>query len=397
MKKVLKCYLEDPLTHYEWVSLDYQTLESQLHSTCSQTCQVSKFKFKVPAENYPFCTIDPNVARINIPDERFNFLCDLYHPKSKVEAQLNITDIAGLVRGASEGKGLGNAFLSHISAVDGMYHVVRAFDDESIIHDEGDVNPVRDLDIIHTEMIKKDQQHLEKRRTELESLISRKPDKILKDEKVVLDKVHEVFEKGLWVKDGDWTGSEIEWLNQHSFLTSKPVVYLVNISEAEYAKKANKHLAAIKEWIDTHGGGPMIPFSAIAEQQCVDAGGKDDKTRADYEASSGFKSAIPRIIKIGYKALRLGHFFTAGEDEVRQWTIRLGWKAPQAAGIIHTDFEKGFICAEIFKFKDLKELGSEKAVKDAGLYRQQGREYEIEDGDICFFKFNVSKGGAKKK
>jgi len=273
------------------------------------------------------------------------------------------------VRGASEGKGLGNAFLSHISAVDGMYHVVRAFDDESIIHDEGDVNPVRDLDIIHTEMIKKDQQHLEKRRTELESLISRKPDKILKDEKVVLDKVHEVFEKGLWVKDGDWTGSEIEWLNQHSFLTSKPVVYLVNISEAEYAKKANKHLAAIKEWIDTHGGGPMIPFSAIAEQQCVDAGGKDDKTRADYEASSGFKSAIPRIIKIGYKALRLGHFFTAGEDEVRQWTIRLGWKAPQAAGIIHTDFEKGFICAEIFKFKDLKELGSEKAVKDAGLYR----------------------------
>lgn len=193
--------------------------------------------------------------------------------------------------------------MSHISAVDGMYHVVRAFDDESIIHDEGDVNPVRDLDIIHTEMIKKDQQHLEKRRTELDSLITRKPDKILKDEKVVLDKVHEVFERGLWVKDGDWTGAEIEWLNQHSFLTSKPVVYLVNISEAEYAKKANKHLAAIKEWIDTHGGGPMIPFSAIAEQQCVDAGGKDDKTRADYEASTGFKSAIPRIIKIGYKAL----------------------------------------------------------------------------------------------
>lgn len=209
-------------------------------------------------------------------------------------------------------------------------------------------------------------------------------------------KVKDLFERSLWVKDGDWHGQEIEWLNNHYFLTSKPVVYLVNLSEEEYAKKANKHLEAIKAWIDTHGGGPMIPFSAVGESACVAAGGVDDAGRAKYEAETKFKSMIPRIIKAGFRTLKLGHYFTAGEDEVRQWTIRIGWKAPQAAGVIHTDFEKGFICAEVFKYKDLKELGSEKAVKDAGLYRQMGKEYEVEDGDIIFFKFNVSKGGKKK-
>lgn len=323
-------------------------------------------------------------------------MVEKYHPKNRVPAQFNITDIAGLVRGASEGKGLGNAFLSHISAVDGMYHVVRAFDDESIIHDEGDVDPVRDLDIIHTEMILKDQQHLDRRIHELETAIGKKPDKVLKDELAVLVKVKDLFDRKLWVKDGDWSNTDIEWLNNHCFLTAKPVVYLVNLSEEEYAKKANKHLEAIKAWIDEHGGGPCIPFSAVGEQTCVAMGCNDDATRAAYQTETGFQSMFSRIIKAGFRTLKLGHFFTAGEDEVRQWTIRIGWKAPQAAGVIHTDFEKGFICAEIFKYSDLKELGSEKAVKDAGLYRQCGKDYDMEDGDIVFFKFNVSKGGKKK-
>lgn len=324
----------------------------------------------VPAENYPFCTIDPNLAKINIPDDRFLSLCDKYNPKSKVPANFNIYDIAGLVRGASEGKGLGNAFLSHIQGVDGIYHCIRAFDDDTIIHDEGDVDPIRDLNIIHSELALKDIQYLDKRIDDLEKSISRKQDKREKDELVLLQKVLANLKEERWVKDGEWIPTEVEMLNQHTFLTAKPVVYLVNISEEEYKKKQNKWLPKIKEWISTHGGGPMVPFCASYEARLVDLGAEDDESRARIAKEEGIASMITRIIKLGYKALRLGHFFTAGEDEVRAWTIRLGWKAPQAAGVIHTDFEKGFICAEVFKYADLKERGMDEAqVKADGLYR----------------------------
>jgi obg-like ATPase 1 len=323
----------------------------------------------VPAENFPFCTIEPNEARINIPDKRFKDLVERYQPKSIVPANYSVFDIAGLVRGAHEGKGLGNAFLSHINAVDGIYHVIRAFEDVEIIHDEGDVDPIRDMEIIHSEICKKDLQIIDKRMEELERVISRKNDKKDKDQMELLVKVKDMLENEKWVKDGEWSGAEVEMLNEHNFLTSKPVVYLVNISEEEYAKKANKYLGKILEWIDAHGGGPMIPFSASYEQRLVDLGAIDGETRQRIAKEEGIPSAINRIIKTGYKALNLGHFFTAGEDEVRAWTIRLGWKAPQAAGVIHTDFQKGFICAEVFKYSDLAELGDEAAVKAAGLYR----------------------------
>ena len=219
----------------------------------------------VPAENFPFCTIEPNEARINIPDKRFKDLVERYKPKSIVPANYSVFDIAGLVRGAHEGKGLGNAFLSHINAVDGIYHVIRAFEDDEIIHDEGDVDPIRDLGIIHTEISYKDLQIIEKRMEELERVISRKNDKKDKDQFALLEKVKDMLENEKWVKDGEWSGAEVEMLNEHNFLTAKPVVYLVNISEEEYEKKANKYLGKILEWIEAHGGGPMIPFSASYE------------------------------------------------------------------------------------------------------------------------------------
>lgn len=351
----------------------------------------------VPAENYPFCTIDPNLAKINIPDDRFKALVEKHHPKSVVPATFNITDIAGLVKGASEGKGLGNAFLSHISGVDGIYHVVRAFEDDEITHDEGDVNPVRDMDIIHSELAKKDLQHIEKRLDDLEKTIARTNKKEDKDEKELLLRVQELLNNNKWVKDGEWKPTEVETINSYTFLTAKPVVYLVNISEEEYKKKQNKWLPKIKEWINNHGGGPMIPFCAGYEARLVDLGATDEESRAKIAEEEGIPSMLTRIIKVGYKTLRLGHFFTAGEDEVRAWTIRLGWKAPQAAGVIHTDFERGFICAEVYKYADLAEREMDLSkVKADGLYRQQGKDYTVEDGDIIFFKFNVS-GGKKKK
>jgi obg-like ATPase 1 len=322
----------------------------------------------VPAENFPFCTIDPNLAKIYVPDLRFERLCEMYKPKSKVPATITITDIAGLVKGASEGAGLGNAFLSHISAVDGIYHVVRAFDDVEIIHEEGDVDPVRDMEIIHGELVAKDMQFLKTKVEDLEKVIKRTNAKPARDEMEVLMKVEALLKELKNVRDAEWNCKEVEILNSHSFLTAKPVVYLANISEDDYKNKKNKYLPKIQKWISEHGGGPMIPFSAGFETKVV-SGGAEAEVRKKMAEELGAPSCIPKIIKIGYSTLKLIHYFTAGEDEVKCWTIREGTKAPQAAGVIHTDFERGFICAEIMKYDDLDRLGSEHAVKAEGLYR----------------------------
>ncbi len=348
----------------------------------------------VPAENFPFCTIDPNLAKIFIPDKRFEKLLEMYHPKSEVGATITITDIAGLVKGAAQGAGLGNAFLSHIAAVDGIYHVVRAFDAEEIIHDEGDVNPIRDMDIIHGELIAKDMQYLAGKIDELDKVIKRTNTKVARDEMEVLQKVDALFKENKNVRDGEWTAKEIEFLNNHNFISAKPVVYLVNLSIEDYVKKKNKYLPSIQKWIQEHGGGPMIPFSADFEKK-VTSEGTNIEVRKKIADELGAPSCIPKLIKTGYNTIRLIHYFTAGEDEVKCWTIREGTKAPGAAGVIHTDFERGFICAEVMKFEDLERLGSESAVKAEGLYRQQGKEYEVGDGDIIYFKFNVTT--AKKK
>ncbi|KAI2663321.1 Obg-like ATPase 1 [Labeo rohita] len=297
-------------------------------------------KSQAAAENFPFCTIDPNESRVPIPDERFDFLCQYHKPASKVPAFLNVVDIAGLVKGAHKGQGLGNAFLSNISACDAIFHMMRAFEDEDIIHVEGCVDPVRDIEIIHEELRMKDEEMIGPILDKLEKTAVRGGDKKLKPEYDIMCKIKS------WVVDD------------------------------------KKHVRAL-----------VIPFSGGFENKYQDM---TDEEKQKYCEENKTQSILTKIIKSGYAALQLEYFFTAGPDEVRAWTIRKGTKAPQAAGKIHTDFEKGFIMAEVMKFTDFKEEGSENAAKAAGKYRQQGRNYIVEDGDIIFFKFNTPNQPKKK-
>ena len=349
-------------------------------------------KLAIPAENFPFCTIEPNEARVNIPDERFEWLCQLYKPKSEVSAFLEIHDIAGLVRGAHQGQGLGNSFLSHIRAVDGIFHVLRAFEDPDIIHVDDTVDPVRDLEIISEELRLKDIEFMERKIEDVEKSMKRSNDKQLKIELECCQRVKALLLEGKDVRLGDWKAADIEILNSFQLLTAKPVVYLVNMTEKDYQRKKNKFLPKIHAWVQEHGGEQIIPFSCAFERNLSDL---PPDEAAKYCEENKIQSALPKIIKTGFSAINLIYFFTAGPDEVKCWQIRRQTKAPQAAGAIHTDFEKGFICAEVMKFEDLKEHSSESAVKAAGKYKQEGKTYVVQDGDIIFFKFNVSGGGKK--
>ncbi|XP_025820827.1 obg-like ATPase 1 [Panicum hallii] len=349
-------------------------------------------KLAIPAENFPFCTIKPNEAHVNVPDERFDWLCQLYKPKSEVPAYLEITDIAGLIRGAHAGDGLGNAFLSHIRAVDGIFHVLRAFEDSEITHVDDTVDPVRDLETISEELRLKDIDFMNKKIEDLEKSMKRSNDKQLKIEHELCERVIKHLQDGKDVRLGDWKAADIEILNTFQLLTAKPVVYLVNMSEKDFQRKKNKFLPKIHAWVQEHGGETILPFSCAFEQKLVDM---PEDEAAKYCAENQLTGMIPKIIKTGFAAIHLIYFFTAGPDEVKCWQIRRQTKAPQAAGAIHTDFERGFICAEVMKFDDLKELGSEPAVKAAGKYKQEGKTYVVQDGDIIFFKFNVSGGGKK--
>lgn len=354
-------------------------------------------KSQVAAENFPFCTIDPNESRVPVPDDRFDFLCNYFKPASKVPAFLNIVDIAGLVKGAHEGQGLGNAFLSHIKACDGLFHMTRAFEDDQVTHVDGDIDPVRDMETIFEELRLKDAEYLIKTLDNLERTVVRGNDKSRRAEYDVIKKVHAaVIDEKKAIRFCTWDAKEVEELNKHLFITAKPMVYLVNLSEKDYFRKKNKWLMKIKEWIDTNDSGAvLIPFSGALESKLIDISPEE---REAYLKENNATSALDKIITTGYKALQLQYFFTAGEDEVKAWTIQKGTKAPQAAGRIHTDFEKGFIMAETMKFDDFKQEGSEAAVKAAGKYKQKGRDYVVEDGDIIFFKFNAGAGlGAKKK
>ena len=293
-------------------------------------------KMGIPAENFPFCTIEPNSARVNVPDERFKWLCDLYKPKSQVPAFLEVVDIAGLVRGASSGEGLGNgeisnpllvdihllifllsflvAFLSHIAAVDGIMHVCRAFEDSDVIHVEDRVDPVADLEIIHQELRLKD---LEKVNGIIESINKVKGRGLKKDQIEELEcceKLKAWMEEGKDVRFGVWSAKEIDLLNTYTLITAKPVVYLVNLSETDYIRKKNKWLGKIAEWVKEHGGDAVIPFSGAYENKLVDM---PEDEKAKLEKENGVPSAIPKVIVQGFKAIQLIYFFTAGEDEVK--------------------------------------------------------------------------------
>jgi len=349
------------------------------------------------AENFPFCTIDPNEARVPVPDERFDWLVQHHKPASKVPAFLNITDIAGLVKGASEGQGLGNAFLSHIKACDAMFHLCRTFEDPDITHVEGDVDPVRDLDIINEELRLKDIEGFDKVYDEVERKFCRGGDKTFKNEYEILCKIKKILiEEKKHLRFGDWNQNDIEVLNKHLFITAKPMIYLVNLSEKDFIRKKNKWLPKIKEYVDKNDpGATIIPISGAFEQKLMEMESEEDQKA--YIEETKCTSSLNKIVVQGYKALQLQYFFTAGPDEVKAWTIQKGSKAPQAAGRIHTDFEKGFIMAEVMKFDEYKEHGSEAGVKSAGGYRQQGKNYTVMDGDIIFFKFNAGAGLTTKK
>ncbi|KAN0093115.1 P-loop containing nucleoside triphosphate hydrolase protein [Tylopilus felleus] len=341
------------------------------------------------AANFPYATINPEEARIPVPDARFEWLCDLYKPASRVPAFLTCIDIAGLTAGASTGAGLGNAFLSHVRAVDGIFQVIRAFDDAEVIHVEGDVNPLRDMEIIQTELRLKDiewvEKHLEGLKRGGRALGNNSlADKARKEEIVTVEKVLKTLTVDTKdIRKGDWTNKEIEVVNGLSLLTAKPVTYLVNLSETDYARKKNKWLPKIKAWIDTNNpGDPLIPFSVALEERLASLG-EEEEAAAQKE---GAQSALGKITQAGYASLDLIRYFTCGPDEVRAWTIRRGTKAPQAAGVIHSDFENKFVCGEIMTYDDLKEHGSESAVKAAGKLRQQGKPYEMVDGDIAYWK-----------
>jgi len=357
----------------------------------------------VAAENYPFCTIDPNEARCPVPDLRYEWLCDLWQPASRIPAYLHITDIAGLIRGASEGAGLGNAFLSHIQAVDGLYHVVRAFENPEVVHVDDSVDPVRDLETIMFELCRKDAAYLESVKRVKEAEFKRDPKKPPPPiYATLMEKVTAMIEANQPLRSGNWTIEEVakinDWMPQ--CITLKPIVYLVNLDAASFKRKGNKWLVPISEWVSTHGGGQVIPFSIEWEVGLWNLR-EDAAARETYLAeANGMKSVLPRTVKVGYNVLNLQYFFTAGEDEVRCWTIPAGATAPEAAGAIHTDFERGFIKAEVVAFEDFKSLcGGQKSmanIKAAGKYRQEGRAYVMQDGDIVHFMFNVTASGKKK-
>jgi len=356
----------------------------------------------VAAENFPFCTIDPNESRCAVPDWRFDWLCDLWQPPSRIPAYLMITDIAGLIKGASEGAGLGNAFLSHIQAVDGLYHVVRAFENPEVVHVEDSVDPIRDLETIQYELCRKDSAYIEGIRAKKEMDVKRDPkNKLPPVFFTVMDRCKEMLESNTPLRSGNWNLEEVAKINEliPQAITLKPIVYLVNLDEKSFRRKGNKWLVPINEWVQSHGGGIIIPFSVEWEQKLWNLRNSPTEKEAFLAETPDIKSVLPRIVKIGYKVLNLQYFFTAGEPEVRCWTIPAGATAPEAAGVIHTDFERGFIKAEVCSFDDFKELATGKSmapIKAAGKYRQEGRSYVMQDGDIVHFMFNVT-ASAKKK
>lgn len=353
------------------------------------------------AANFPFCTIEPNETRAFMPDERFDWLVEQHKPKSEVQPYLTVVDIAGLIRGASKGEGLGNAFLSHIKAVDGIIHVMRAFEDDDVVHAEDTVDPVRDIDTISSELRIKDidyltgvmEAHMKKRTAEATKTPQSK--KKWEEQLASFEKILKFMQDGKDVRNGmgEWSNADVEVLNDLQLLTAKPVLFAINMNQRDFQRKKNKWLKPIYEWVQVNApGSAMIPYCGALENELVDL----DKEATDAKMKElEVQSALPKIIKTAFNMVNLCLFYTSGPDEVRAWIIRKGYKAPQAAGVIHTDFEKGFICAEVMAFDELKEKGSETAMKAAGRYRQEGKTYEVQDGDVIFFKFQTAGGGKK--
>ena len=337
--------------------------------------------------NYPFCTIDPNVGIVTVPDHRLKLLGDMYNSKKVTPAVIEFVDIAGLVKGASKGEGLGNQFLSNIREVDAIVHVVRCFEDSNIIHVDGNINPLRDIETINLELIFSDLEILERRIVKVEK--AARMDKTLAKELELLKKIKALLEDGKLAKNIELEDEdEVALFNSYNLLTSKPVIFAANVAEDELADDAadNAGVKAVREFA-AETDSEVFVICAQIEQEISEL---DDEEKAMFLEDLGLsESGLDKLIKASYKLLGLISYLTAGEDETRAWTIKVGTKAPQAAGKIHTDFERGFIKAEVVNYKDLLEHGSLAAAREKGLVGMEGKEYVVKDGDVILFRFNV--------
>ncbi len=341
---------------------------------------------KAQSANYPFCTIEPNVGVVNVPDERLEALEKIVNPERVLPATVEIVDIAGLVKGASKGEGLGNKFLANIRETDAIIHVLRCFDDDNITHVEGSVNPVRDKEIIDIELQFKDLETVEKRIEKVKRK-AQTGDKEGKKEYELLQKIKENLEKGISVRAIEFTDDEREkYINSYQFLTDKPVLYVCNVDEKSL-QNDNEYVKAVREAIKDENAEMMI-LAAATEADIMELDTYEE--RKMFLDDLGLdEPGINKLIKSVYKLLDLQTYFTAGVKEVRAWTIPVGATAPQAAGVIHSDFEKGFIRAEVISYEDYIKYGSEAKVKEAGKMRVEGKDYVVQDGDIMHFRFNV--------
>lgn len=337
------------------------------------------------AANYAFCTIEPNIGVVSVPDERLDVLTEMYSPKKTTPANIEFVDIAGLVKGASRGEGLGNKFLSHIREVDAIVHVVRCFDDTNIIHVEGGIDPVRDIETINLELIFADMETSEKRLDKAKK--DAKGDKKAVADIELFERVRQTLEKEKPIRSMELDEDEYRKVCASNFLTVKPVIYAANMSEGEFGDSSrNKYLKAVEEFAAAEGS-EVLPICAKLEEDISDL---DPDEKELFMADLGLtESGLARLIKASYSLLGLISFLTAGSDEVRAWTIKKGTKAPQAAGKIHTDFEKGFIRAEVISFDDLVANETMTAAKEKGLVRSEGKDYVMQDGDVVLFRFNV--------
>ena len=338
--------------------------------------------------NYPFCTIDPNVGVVTVPDERLNVLGEMYHTKKIVPAAIEFVDIAGLVKGASKGEGLGNQFLANIREVDAIVHVVRCFEDSNIVHVDGSIDPLRDIETINLELIFSDIEILDRRISK--AVRAARNDKTIAKELALMERIKAHLEEGKMAKSFTDISDEDEqaWIEGYNLLTYKPVIFAANVCEDDLADDgaANKGVQDVRKYAEEEGCEVFVVCAEI-EQEIAEL--EDDEKSMFLEELGLTESGLEKLIKASYSLLGLISYLTAGEPEVRAWTIKKGTKAPQAAGKIHSDFERGFIRAEIVSYDDLMECGTYANAKEKGLVRLEGKEYVVQDGDIILFRFNV--------
>ena len=343
-------------------------------------------KQKILAANYPFATIDPNVGMVLVPDKRIDELVKMYNPERTIPTTYEFTDIAGLVKGASTGEGLGNKFLSHIREVDAVVEVVRCFDDNNVIHVDGSVDPIRDIEVINIELVMSDLEIVENRITKIEKKAKTTKNKDDLKELEVMEKIRDSLVKNIPVRKLGFDEEELKMISSFNLITAKPIIYVANVNELDIHNGGNKYVDLVREYANKEKS-EVVMISAKIESELAEL---EEQERVIFLEELGIKeSGLDQLIKKTYSLLGLATYFTVGSDEVRAWTFKKGMKAPECAGIIHTDFERGFIRAEVMSYNDLIDCGSELKVRESGKMRLEGKDYVMQDGDICHFRFNV--------